>query len=233
MLKEHHDARLDAMLWQNAPNNARRMFTLVSDDQRALAQARIALRRRASNANALLDKVPDKLKDTPGLAHARFEWRVRAGNWDDAKALLLERSVSAGKLGNPQAWSNRRRVLARDELRDGAATKAYQLAARHHLTGGSAYADLEWLSGYIALTRLNDPETALAHFENHDRVVQSPISQGRAGYWKGRAHADGGLARQPRGARLAVSGRADAGGQWQTLASRTVLAATRRPTRRG
>ena len=28
----------------------------------------------------------------------------------------------------------------------------------------------------------------MQHFLTHDRVVQSPISQGRAGYWQGRAH---------------------------------------------
>ncbi|MGB3243138.1 MAG: lytic transglycosylase domain-containing protein, partial [Sulfitobacter sp.] len=57
----------------------------------------------------------------------------------------------------------------------------------HFLTSGSDYADLEWLSGYIALRFLKDPELAYQHFLNHDNVVESPISQGRAGYWQGRA----------------------------------------------
>lgn len=189
VLKDHHVARLDAMLWRGEHQNARRMFALVGPEQEALARARMGLRNRVDNADALVRKVPPALAEDTGLAQARFEWRVRAGKWSEAKDLLLVRSVSAEKLGQPEAWANRRRELARDELRDGSATRAYQLAARHHLEGGAQYADLEWLAGYIALTRLDKPDVALAHFENHDRVVESPISQGRAGYWKGRAHA--------------------------------------------
>ena len=34
---------------------------------------------------------------------------------------------------------------------------------------------------------MDDPTTALGHFQNHDNAVESPISQGRAGYWQGRA----------------------------------------------
>lgn len=180
--------RLDAMLWRGWQDNARRLIPLVSTGQKALAEARIGLQRRAGNVDALLAKVPEELRDTPGLQHARFEWRVRKGRWADAKALLLQQSASAKSLGQPAAWANRRRALARDELRDGSAQRAYDMASQHFLESGSHYADLEWLSGYIALTRLNDPARALVHFKNHDAAVTSPISQGRAGYWQGRAH---------------------------------------------
>ncbi|MEX0309098.1 MAG: transglycosylase SLT domain-containing protein [Tateyamaria sp.] len=188
LLDPHHAARLDALLWSGDTTSARRMFDLVDKGQVALAQARIGLRALAGNVDSLIEAVPDALQDDPGLAHARFEWRVRKGRWDDAKALLMEQSRSIEKLGRPEAWANRRRALARNEMRDGQAATAYQLAARHFLTEGSAYADLEWLSGYIALRLLNDPEVALDHFQNHRAATRSPISRGRAGYWIGRAH---------------------------------------------
>lgn len=188
LLKPHHAARLDALLWSDDITSARRMFDLVDKGQAALAQARIGLRALAGNVDALIEAVPDALQDDPGLAHARFEWRLRKGRWDDAKALLMDRSRSAEALGRPDEWSNRRRALARDEMRDGDAALAYQLATRHFLNEGSAYADLEWLSGYIALRLLKDPEVALGHFQNHRNATRSPISRGRAGYWIGRAH---------------------------------------------
>ena len=188
LLKPHHTARLDALLWSRDTESARRMFDLVGKGHVALAKARIGLRALAGNVDSLIDAVPDALQDDAGLAHARFEWRVRKGRWDDAKALLMDRSRSAETLGQPEAWANRRRALARDEMRDGQAANAYQLAARHFLTEGSAYADLEWLAGYIALRLLNDPEVALGHFQNHRNATRSPISRGRAGYWIGRTH---------------------------------------------
>ncbi|WP_299686342.1 lytic transglycosylase domain-containing protein [uncultured Tateyamaria sp.] len=188
LLAPHHTARLDTMLWDGQGGEARRMFGLVSDGQVALARARLALQNLSNDADALIEAVPEALSENAGLAHDRFEWRVRKGRWDTAKALLRTRSASAEKLGRPQAWANRRRALARDEMRDGDAAIAYQLAARHHLTEGAAYADLEWLSGYIALRLMDDPELALGHFQNHRAAIESPISRGRAGYWIGRAH---------------------------------------------
>lgn len=186
-LADQHSERLDYLIWRGWFTEARRMLPLVSKDWQALARARMALRNQSKSVDTLLAKVPNALQNHPGLIHDRFEWRARKGRWDEAKKMLLAQSRSADLLGRPDRWAHRRRVLARDELRDGAARRAYDLASRHHLDSGSAYADLEWLSGYIAMTRLNDPQTALRHFENHDSAVASPISQGRAGYWKGRA----------------------------------------------
>lgn len=188
LLAPHHASRTDSLLWNTERSAARNMFSLISDDQKALARARLALQARAGNVDTLIAAVPENLQSDSGLAHDRFEWRIRKGRWADAKALLLERSTSAETLGRPDAWANRRRALARDEMRDGDATRAYQMASQHFLTAGSHFADLEWLSGYIALRKLNDPETALGHFEAHRNATKSPISRGRAGYWIGRAH---------------------------------------------
>lgn len=188
LLKDQHEARLDQMLWRRWHAEARRMHGLVDNGWVALSQARIGLHRRVGNVDALIAAVPNALQGHPGLIHARFEWRLRKGRWDEAKKMILAQSASREKLGQPEAWANRRRELARDELRDGTPENAYQMAARHHLKGGAAFADLEWLAGFIALRHLNDPAQALVHFENHDSAVVSPISQGRAGYWKGRAY---------------------------------------------
>ena len=187
LLAPHHAARLTEMLWQKEPTEARQMFDLVSADDVALAKTRIALQRRDGDVNRLIDALPAAKANDPGLQADRFEWRIRKGYADSAKDLLLSQSTSAEALGQPEAWANRRRALARDEMREGDPQRAYQLASRHFLTDGNHYADLEWLSGYIALRYLKDPERALKHFSNHDSAVQSPISQGRAGYWQGRA----------------------------------------------
>ncbi|MEM6373550.1 MAG: lytic transglycosylase domain-containing protein [Pseudomonadota bacterium] len=188
VLAPHHDARLEAMLWEGAGASARAMYDLVGSETVALATARLALQARAGNVDVLIDAVPKALQGDAGLAHDRFEWRIRKGRWADAKALLLERSTSPDMLGRPEAWANRRRAMARDEMRDGDAARAYALAAQHFLTEGSNFADLEWLAGYIALRKLGDADRALGHFMAHQDATRSPISRGRAGYWIGRAH---------------------------------------------
>jgi soluble lytic murein transglycosylase len=188
LLKPHHTARLSNMLWRGSAADARRMLDIVGDGPKALARARLALQNLNKNVNELIDAVPESLRSDAGLQYDRFTWRARKGRSADAKTLLRDQSTSVEALGQPQAWSNRRRSLARDEMRDGNPKLAYQLASKHFLTEGSAYADLEWLSGYIALRKLNDPATALGHFLRFNKAILSPISKGRAGYWIGRAY---------------------------------------------
>jgi soluble lytic murein transglycosylase len=187
LLKPHHDARLDMLLWRGASANARAMFPLVSADRVKLAEARIGLREQVAGVDALVAAVPAALAGDAGLAFERFNWRARKGRNADAIALALERSGSAAGLGEPERWGNWRAVLARWAMREGRTEEAYRLASSHWLSEGSAYADLEWLSGFIALRLLDDPARALPHFRAFRVAVETPISLGRAGYWEGRA----------------------------------------------
>jgi soluble lytic murein transglycosylase len=178
LLAPHHAARLDATLWKGWTTNPRRMEELVSEDQWALARARMSLRQGGRAGD-----VPEALADHPGLAYARYR------NLDGAAArrLLLERSTSVQALGRPEVWAPSRRPMARQLMRNGDLETAYRVASTHFTTTGRDFADLEWLSGYLAL-RLGRPEQALAHFERFRADVFTPISVGRAGYWLGRAH---------------------------------------------
>lgn len=182
-----HAKRLDALLWRKRASEAKAMLPLVGPNERALALARIALQTRSNGVDAAIAAVPAALTDDPGLARDRFEWRYDKGRWNDAEDLLLERSTSAKALGDPAAWADERASLARREMREGDPKRAYRLAARHFLTSGGAYADLEFLAGYIALDKLNDPAAALSHFRALRAAVTTPISLSRAAYWEGRA----------------------------------------------
>lgn len=183
-----HEARLDNILWDGGRGDeARRMLPLVSADFRALAEARLALEEDRDGVNGLIAKVPPALQADAGLAYDRFVWRMRRDMYDTAAELIVDRSDSAQHLGRPEAWAERRALLARRMMRDGAPKTAYRIASTHDLTGGAAYADLEFLSGFIALRKLNDPDRALRHFDHLRAGVGTPISLSRADYWRGRA----------------------------------------------
>jgi len=187
-LRPHHIARLDMLLWLGLSDQAEAMESVVPDGYAKLAAARIGLRKRLKNVDALIEAVPADLADDPGLAYERFLWRDRKGRYDDARDMMLERSTSIQALGQPEKWAKRRRDFARQEMRDGNGQRAYKLAANHFLQDGSDYADLEWLAGYIALRKLNNPQLAVTHFKRFQAAVATPISYGRAGYWLGRAY---------------------------------------------
>ena len=188
LLKPHHQARLDMALWRGLSSDAKLMLPLVSEGYRALADARQGLRSGAKSPDALIEAVPEELREDAGLAYERFLWRLGKGKLGDAIKLLNERS-EAGTLGEPARWAGWRRNLARRMMRDGEAQLAYRIATNHGLVEGSSYSDLEWLAGYLSLRKLNDAALALAHFERFKAAVYTPISLGRAGYWIGEAYA--------------------------------------------
>jgi soluble lytic murein transglycosylase len=188
VLKVSHDLRLDRMLWEGGRDGeVTRMLPLVSQDMAKLANARMALQDEAANASALVAALPDALTADPGLSRDRFIWRMRNDLTDDALTLILDRSTSAATLGQPEAWAERRAVLARLLMRAGRPQDAYRVAANHHLTEGSDFVDLEFLAGFIALRKLDDPATAATHFTRLQSAVATPISLSRALYWQGRA----------------------------------------------
>ncbi|WP_174235106.1 lytic transglycosylase domain-containing protein [Ruegeria sp. EL01] len=194
LLKPHHGARLDRLLWDGHLISAGRMLPLVNDDDRKLAEARIALQKRQPGVDEKVAAVPKSLTGSAGLAFDRFVWRDRKELDDSAIDLMLTRSTGPNALGEPDKWAEGRRRLARLEMRNGDPSRAYKIAANHHMTPemGYGYADLEWLSGFLALRKLNDPATAARHFQNFSGAVKSPISKGRGGYWLGRAYAASG-----------------------------------------
>jgi soluble lytic murein transglycosylase len=180
-------ARLDRLLWEGEGTEARRMLPRVTPGHAALAEARLALRAEGRGIDAKIAAVPEALADDPGLAHERFLWRLRKDRDAEAADLIVERSTSAEALGQPEQWADRRASLARATMREGNPRLAYRIASSHQLTGGADYADLEFLSGFLALRKLDDPETALIHFRSLRAAVTTPISLARAAYWEGRA----------------------------------------------
>lgn len=186
-LAQNHLRRLDFLLWEGHLREAERMLDRVPPAHQALARARIALQRASPGVDALIAAVPEDLADDPGLAYDRFNWRIKKNRWDDAQELLVTRSAEAEHLGRPEKWASARRSLARRAMRAGESELAYWLASQHGLTEGADFADLEWLAGYIALTKLDAPEQAAIHFRTFRDAVATPISLGRAGYWLGRA----------------------------------------------
>ncbi|MCU0826258.1 MAG: lytic transglycosylase domain-containing protein [Tabrizicola sp.] len=185
-----HELRLETLLWGGKTREASRMLARVPEDVRAVGRARIALQNEEKGVTALIDAVPKSEAGDAGLAFDRFIWRMKRDLYDDALPLILERSASAETLGRPEAWAERRAILTRWLMRQGRPAEAYRVASSHWLpegAGASSYADLEFLAGFIALRRLDDPATALKHFQHLKAGVKTPISLARADYWIGRA----------------------------------------------
>jgi len=178
-------ARLDRLLWKNDSVGARRMFTYVDEDAKALANARLALANQNSNAESFVGRVPRALQSDPGLAYEMLRYYVRGNNDDAAISILQNVNVDLGKA---EAWweprqTEIRRAMLRREYR-----LAYQLAAYHGQSDSKTLTQSEFLAGFLALRYLNDPATALLHFQAVFDNSSTPISRARGAYWLGRTY---------------------------------------------
>ena len=178
-------ARLERLLWEGKTGLAARQARRMPEAERRLAEARIALRTFAGGVDRAIARVPDQLKNDPGLIYERVRWRRRKGRDADAAELLLNAPVDPGRWASQ--WWRERGILARRALRDGKISRAYQLAAGHGASEGFPFADGEWLAGWIALRFLDDPLLAFPHFQRMYGNVSFPVSLSRAAYWAGRA----------------------------------------------
>ena len=194
---EDHWARFQA-LPANNPEAATRQAARLDPARRPVAEAILALRRDDANAAALLAALPAARRDEPLLFLEQARALRRAGRDAEALALWQAQGAAAEAALADRAgefWAERH-LLARRQLRNGDAAGAYALAAAHGHLAVEPLLDAEFLAGFIALRRLNDPARAMPHFQALAAASPSALTQSRAQYWLGRAEAAAG--RDPR-----------------------------------
>lgn len=193
--KDDHRTRLDRLIWTQNHGAAQRMLRRVDPQTAALGRARIALLRRSAGVDSAIARVPENLRDAPELWFERLRWRRRKGKDDSARDILFELS---GMRPQPQKWATESQILARRALADGHYSEAARLVKGHGLSAGAAFADSEFLAGWIQLSFLNAPNAAENHFATLYEGVRFPISRARGAFWKGRAAAARGEAKHAR-----------------------------------
>jgi len=186
-----HIARFDRILRSGRVEVARELLSKLPPDYQPVASARLAMATRAADAAKLLRNVSAAKLNEPTLRLERVQWLRRTGNLDEAKTAF------AGPTTNlPDAWWNERNQLARDLLTANRPADAYAVASGHSLTKGVAFADAEFLAGWVALRQLKKPADAVKHFQKLHDGVTTDISKSRGAYWLARAHEAAGRAKE-------------------------------------
>lgn len=180
-----HRRRLDKLLFSGQYTNARAIAQVLGTGYPELTEARIALAEEKAGVNALIDKVPRDLQNDPGLQYERLRWR-RKNNMDVEAMQILNNAPPADKIQNPGDWWKERHIIIRRLLERKMYESAYILASNHRQTDGFAFAEAEWLAGWLALRYLGSPAKAAKHFEALYKNVSTPVSKARGAYWMGR-----------------------------------------------
>ena len=180
--------RADWHAWEGKHWDVQRMLRYLPKDETALFRARQLLMSRSYGVDSAIAKVPQKFKNDIGLRYDRLKWRRRRGRLDASLEILFKLPKDSSKLVRPDVWWKERAILTRSLIYKKKYTLAYKVSSNHSLSDGPEFAEAEWLSGWIALTFLNDPHMALQHFKTFYNNVGYPISLSRGAYWVGRTY---------------------------------------------
>lgn len=179
--REMWRARMDYLLEQGEYASAQRSASKIGEGEVALVKLRSAFDDNKAPPRTYYNAVPSSHQRDPHFLLAKAQLHRRADEASLAAPILISANGH-----NSDYWMERR-IVARQMLDGGDARTAYKVAASHHGKGADQL-DADFYAGFIALRYLNDPQTAIRHFDKGARSSTYPSSQARLAYWLGRAY---------------------------------------------
>ncbi len=180
--------RADYLAWNNKYWDLKRLLRYLPKDYELLYNARQLLMSKSYGVDNAISKVPEKFKNDAGLNYDRLKWRRKRGRVDSSLEILLNIKNTEEYLVRPDKWWIEREIISRSLIYKKKYELAYKISSNHAMKNGPDYAAAEWMSGWIALSFLNDPLLAKDHFENFYNNVSYPISTSRGAYWLAKSY---------------------------------------------
>ena len=180
--------RADYLAWNNKYWDLKRLLRYLPKEYELLYTARQLLMSKSYGVDNAIKKVPAKFKNDAGLNYDRLKWRRKRGRVDSSVEILLKIKNTKDYLVRPDKWWTEREIISRSLIYKKKYELAYKISSNHGMSEGPDFAAAEWMSGWIALSFLNDPLLAKEHFENFYNNVGYPISVARGAYWLGRTY---------------------------------------------
>jgi soluble lytic murein transglycosylase len=182
-----HKARMEKRLFAGDNETAMRAARRLGAGDVAIAQAHIALNRKAGNVRKLLDAVPADARQDAGYLFLHAHLLRHEEKIAEAAQVLLSAPCDLAQIYDGEEWWVERRIMARKLLDLGDALSAYRVVAEGaEPTKENSRIERHFMAGWIALRYLDDPETAATHFKRIQDVTRHPTSHARSHYWLGR-----------------------------------------------
>ncbi len=185
---EDYIKRADYLAWNNKYWDLKRLLRYLPKDYELLYNARQLLMSKSYGVDNAISKVPAKFKNDSGLNYDRLKWRRKRGRVDSSVEILVKIKNTKDYLVRPDKWWIEREIISRSLIYKKKYELAYKIASNHGMEEGPEFAAAEWMSGWIALSFLDDPLLAKNHFEKFYNNVGYPISTARGAYWLGKTY---------------------------------------------
>jgi soluble lytic murein transglycosylase len=183
-----HKIRMEQRFYVDDVEAGMRAAERLGGNDQAIAKARAAVIKKAGNAKALLDAVPQAARTDAGYIFSRAQWLRKNDKVEEAGRLILTAPKDPAGMVDLDQWWMERRLLVRKLLDEHDAQTAYRVAREAPSPPKGNYrVDQHFTAGWIALRFLHDPASAAQHFANISVDTNNPHALARGGYWQGRA----------------------------------------------
>ncbi len=187
LTEDDHLRRADLLLYGPQGPAAKEHVASLTGEYRIIANARLALRGNSRMGNELIAQMTPDQRQDGGLLYEQAAYFRRQGLESSVRQLARGfKPAPTSELG-ARIWTADRKRITVDALQAGDWQAAYGASANTGAVVGAEAAEAEFYAGWIALTKLNQPREAAGHFARLGAAGVSPITQGRALYWQGRA----------------------------------------------
>ena len=203
---DDHDARMDALLWAGATEQASRQLAWVSPARKGIDTARLAAMQGGDPFASLSGVSSEQLNSDPGFVFQRVRQLRKAGQGPAARALLANRPLLIRQPLDREKWVEELLINARAAASAGDARSAMRIAAGiddafspgedvSKATYGlrDDYTSLMWLGGTQAWFNLGDGASAAPLFWRYGAAARTPGTRSKGFYWAGKAAARAGL----------------------------------------
>jgi soluble lytic murein transglycosylase len=191
LTQEDSVARINCLMLdtQNAASQTiRDMIPYVDAHTANVANAVIAMRSGAASADGFYQTALAADPHNKVLAYARARYLSSKGLEPLGLGLVSDLPPASMSPGAATQLYRTRLVYFRAALKAQNWQAAYDAMNGGGFDGGEPQAEAEFFAGWVALIKLNRPDDAIKHFEGVAAAGTSPITQGRADYWLGRAY---------------------------------------------
>ncbi|OYW48787.1 MAG: lytic transglycosylase [Novosphingobium sp. 28-62-57] len=202
---DDHDARMDALLWAGASEQAARQIVWVSPARKPIDTARLAAMQGGDPYAAVSGVSTQLLNSDPGFVFQRVRQLRKSGQGAGARAFLANRPLLVRQPLDRTKWVEELLINARGAATSGDARAAMRIAAGIDDAFGAGedvsqleyelrddYTSLMWLGGTQAYFNIGDAAGAAPLFWRYGAAARTPGTRSKGFYWAGKAAARGG-----------------------------------------
>ena len=184
--KQTHMAKVDKLLWAANVTKAKSLLKLLTDHDKKVATTVISLIDKSTDSKKIYNALPPLVKLDSLVLYYYLSRDTKCDKFNaDTLKLIFKAPI---EIEHARKWWLLKSIYVRYFMQHKDFKSAYKLATSYGAKDSISIAEAEFLCGWIALTKLNKPALALAHFTNLHNNVSKSISLSRAAYWIARCY---------------------------------------------